>query len=328
MTTTKHWHWEKALLWIVLGLALVPTVIWVQDRGSAPAEVSASPGHHDRYQCPMHPQIVQDHPGFCPICHMRLEKVDDGDDAPVASGQPKTMKYRNPMDPTIFSDHPMKDSMGMDYIPVYEDQAGDGQKGVPGKAGFTLSQERQQLIGVRTTMAQVEPITLTVRMPGRGASGGMVLAQLLEIDAGTVRTGMRARLSGPNGASVAATVLGIGGDVDSLTHSFTITLKASAPAPWLRPGLYCEVSVPADLGLRLAVPQEAVLDTGEHQVIFVQAGTHFDPREVVLGQSGDDLVEVKQGVKAGEQVVTSANFLVDSESRFRAALNSFGGAQP
>src|SRR5665213_98804 len=263
MSTTKHGQWKKHLLWIVPVMALIPATIWVLHQDSAP--IAGQAQGHDRYQCPMHPQIVQDHPGFCPLCHMRLEKVED--DAPTgarsAPGHPKIVKYRNPMDPTIFSDHAMKDSMGMDYIPVYQDEFQDGTSVVTGKAGFTLSQERQQLIGVRTTLAQVEPIILTVTMPGRASSGGLVLAQLLEIDAGTLRPGMKARLSGPNGASVPATVVGVGRDVDSLTHSFTVTLRALAAAPWLRPGLYCEVTVPADLGHRLAVPQEAVLDTGE-----------------------------------------------------------------
>jgi hypothetical protein len=278
--------------------------------------------HHDRYQCPMHPQIIQDHPGECPICHMQLQKVEDDTAAPTSgSAGSKVVRYRNPMDPTVFSDRPTKDSMGMDYIPVYQDQAGDGNNSVAGKSGFTLSPERQQLIGVRTTMAEVKPIKLTVRMPGRASSGDRVLAQLLEIDAGTVKDGMKARLSGPNGSSVDARVVGIGASLDNLTHSFVVTVEASAPADWLRPGFFCEVEVTSDLGSGLAVPQEAVLDTGERKVLFIDDNGHFEPREVVLGRVGDDLVEVKTGLKAGDQVVTSANFLIDSESRFRAALN-------
>ena len=301
---------------VALGAA---AAAWI--RHSATRQTLATEGEQARYQCPMHPQIVQDHPGDCPICHMHLEKVEDG-----TAAKPKILKYRNPMDPKIFSDRPMKDSMGMDYIPVYADQAGD-DSGVEGKAGFALSPERQQLIGVRTAVAEVGPLSLTVRMPGRAAAGGRVLAQLLEIDAGSLKPGMKARLQGPGGASVEAIVLGVSGQVDSTTGSFGVTLRLSGPAPWLAPGAFCQVLAERDLGRHLVVPQEAILDTGLRQVLFVAIGKgRFEPREVLLGQAGDDLVEVRQGLKAGEAVVTSANFLIDSESRFRAALKQFSGA--
>src|SRR5258708_2053723 len=97
-------------LWIVLLAVLAGAGFWAHDRfSSVPLEKSH---HHEKYQCPMHPQIVQDHPGDCPICFMHLEKVEDdgGAGTQPASGQP-----------------------------------GESKSGVAGKAGFTLSQERQQL---------------------------------------------------------------------------------------------------------------------------------------------------------------------------------------
>jgi hypothetical protein len=246
--------------------------------------------------------------------------------APAAAPAHTIIRYRNPMDPTIFSDHAMKDSMGMDYIPVYGEETGTAGT-VPGKAGFSLSQERQQLIGVRTTVAEMAPLTLTVRMPGRSAGGGRVQAQLLQIDAGSLKPGMQARVLGPLGASADATVLSVDAALESPTYSFGVLLGVKGPVAWLRPGVFCQVLVDAGLGRHLLVPQEAVLDSGQRQVVFVADGLgHFEPRQVVLGQVGDDDVEVKQGLKAGEQVVSSANFLIDSESRFQAALKDFGGA--
>jgi hypothetical protein len=247
--------------------------------------------------------------------------------SPGQAAHSKIIKYRHPMDPTIFSDHPMKDSMGMDYIPVYEEGAGTDGGGVTGKAGFSLSSERQQLIGVRTTPATLAPLTLTVRMPGRAAAGGRVLAQLMEIDAGSLRPGLKAHLQGSQGARAEAVVQGVEGELDSLTHSFGVNLRVTGPAPWLRTGLYCQVVVEVDLGKRLCVPLNAVLDTGLRQVLFVVEGQgHFEPRPVTLGRVGDDWVEVTQGIREGEQVVTAANFLIDSESRFQAALQQFNGA--
>jgi membrane fusion protein, copper/silver efflux system len=142
-----------------------------------------------------------------------------------------------------------------------------------------------------------------------------------------LKPGMKARVLGPLGSSAEATVLSIDTMLDSPTYSFGVLLSVKGSAAWLKPGLFCQVLVEAGLGSHLVVPQEAVLDTGQRQVVFVADGRgHFEPREVVLGQVGDDDVEVKQGLKAGEQVVSSANFLIDSESRFQAALKDFGGA--
>ena len=76
-----------------------------------------------------------------------------------------------------------------------------------------------------------------------------------------------------------------------------------------------------------APPKAAVLDTGTHRLVFVVQGEgRFAPRPVELGREAGAYYEVRAGLTAGEQVVTSANFLIDSESRFRAALAAFGGA--
>ncbi|MGI9247124.1 MAG: efflux RND transporter periplasmic adaptor subunit [Steroidobacteraceae bacterium] len=80
-----------------------------------------------QYRCPMHPQVVRDEPGECPICGMALVKVEPravAPDAAAPEGAGKPLYYRNPMDPSQRSPVPAKDSMGMDYVPVYAEQAG------------------------------------------------------------------------------------------------------------------------------------------------------------------------------------------------------------
>lgn len=91
--------------------------------------------------------------------------------------------------------------------------------------------------------------------------------------------------------------------------------------PRLRPGMYGAVylDLPATAGL--TVPAEAVVDTGETQYLFVaKGGGHFEPRLVKIGAHGKDRVEIASGVAEGETVVTTGNFLIDSESRLRAAI--------
>jgi len=279
-----------------------------------------------KYQCSMHPQIVQDRPGTCPICHMDLSPVSISPPAGGGVKGKKIVRYRNPMDPSKFSDKPMKDSMGMDYVPVYaeEDGAAEGKSGGTGQAAFTLSERRQQLIGVKWRPTEKRKLSRRLRLPGRVTGPNSVAAELLEIDAGTLKTGMKARIMGPQEQVVDAAVSGIESAFDAVTRSYAVALETSGEAGWLKTGVYCEVSVTIEYGERLAVPAEAILYGGERKVVFVTDGKgRFKPVEVRLGKSGEDWVEVLSGVKAGDRVVTSANFLIDSESRFKAALEQF-----
>ena len=85
-----------------------------------------------------------------------------------------------------------------------------------------------------------------------------------------------------------------------------------------------EINAGAGDGKRLAVPVSAVIDSGNRQVVIVERGEGlFEPRPVKLGVRGDGLVEVRDGLKAGEKIVTAANFLIDAESNLKAALKGF-----
>jgi len=92
----------------------------------------------------------------------------------------------------------------------------------------------------------------------------------------------------------------------------------------LRPDMYVNVELNLDLGEGLAVPVSAVLPTGQRNVAFVdKGGGKLEPRFVELGRKYGDVYEIKSGVKAGERVVTSANFLIDAEAQVQGALKSW-----
>lgn len=120
------------------------------------------------FQCPMHPAITADHPGDCPICGMKLVPVTPaaGDSNASKPGERKIALYRSPMDPKQTSPSPRKDEMGMDYVPVYEDELQGGGP-VAGMATVTIDPSRQQLIGLRTAPVTKGPIGATWRTPAR-----------------------------------------------------------------------------------------------------------------------------------------------------------------
>ena len=112
----------------------------------------------------------------------------------------------------------------------------------------------------------------------------------------------------------------------------TARVRVDLPNPELL--LLHDMYVDADIdtGSRdpvLAVPESAVMDTGNRQAVFVDRGEgRFEPRQVKLGNRGNGYVEVRQGIVDSEPVVVSANFLIDAESNLKAALKGFAeGAQ-
>ena len=143
-------RFASACALIAAGLLIGSGATWMIVRHRAAVSMGAM-----RYHCPMHPEIVRDEPGECPVCGMRL--VADTASASPVPGERKVAFYRNPMDPTVHSPVPLDDSMGMAYIPVYEDELG-GAAPVPGLAGITIDPAYQRLIGVRTAVAEEGPI--------------------------------------------------------------------------------------------------------------------------------------------------------------------------
>src|SRR5438876_2627392 len=93
----------------------------------------------------------------------------------------------------------------------------------------------------------------------------------------------------------------------------------------LRPEMYGDLELHVPLGERLVVPSTAVLDTGRRQVVFLDGGNgRLVPRDIKIGYRFDDAVEVTNGLVEGDRVVTSGNFLVDSESKLQAAESMMG----
>jgi Cu(I)/Ag(I) efflux system membrane fusion protein/cobalt-zinc-cadmium efflux system membrane fusion protein len=112
--------------------------------------------------------------------------------------------------------------------------------------------------------------------------------------------------------------------VDTETRTARVRVVFSNPDLQLKPGMFVNVALKVPQGRELVIPASGVLQSGDRQIAFVQhSDGSLEPREVELGPHLGDEVIVVKGLKPGEQIVTSANFLIDSESQLQAALGSF-----
>lgn len=154
-----------------------------------------------------------------------------------------------------------------------------------------------------------------------------LLADVYEAEIGRVHVGQKATLELPAwpGETFTGRVTFIFPALATGSRTLQARIELRNPGLRLRPGMYGDVTL--DLGARTAVtiPADALVDTGEHQYVFVSKGHgRFEPRRVRSGWSGGGRVAILSGLAEGERVVTTANFLVDSESRLRAAIEGFG----
>lgn len=397
------------------------------------------------YHCPMHPAYTSDRQGDCPICGMKLVKMEQkseigsagkvisateksleeiciehkctmkdcamnvkahikpgekiscpicGEVISTASGkvvERKILYYRNPMNPEATSPVPMKDSMGMDYIPVY-----DEEKGAPAGPTVTISPEKQQLIGLQVSAVAKRDLVKVVRasgkiaydpelvvtqeefiqalkneenvkdsplqdvierarsmteaarnklrllgmgddqiaelettkkaqtnlyLPGKGESV-WAYAAIYEYEIGLVHPGDAVEIEAVAypGEKFSGRVISINPVLDAATRTNQVRVEVANPENKLKPEMFINAKIKVSLGEKLAVPESAVLDTGLRKIVYVQrSGNVLESTEVTVGQKAENYYEVVDGLKEGDLVVVSGNFLVDSESKLRSA---------
>jgi hypothetical protein len=158
-----------------------------------------------------------------------------------------------------------------------------------------------------------------------------VLAQVFQNDLGRVKIGDPATLTvyAYAGRTFSGRIDFIYPDVDMTTRTARARLVFANSGMKLTPGMFVNVVLRASMGRQLAIPASGVLQSGLRSIVFVdRGGGQLEPREVELGpQVGEEYV-VRKGLRPGERIVTSANFLIDSESQLQAALGSFAPPPP
>lgn len=150
-----------------------------------------------------------------------------------------------------------------------------------------------------------------------------VYADIYEPEMPFVELGQEATLTSAAlpGQQLKGTVIFIQPHLMEETRTLPVRLEFPNADLALKPGMFVNVELRRSMGRQLTVPVDAVLDSGERQRVFVVYGDgSFAPREVKLGERTEEFVAVTSGLRAGEKVVTRANFLVDSESNLRQAI--------
>lgn len=155
-----------------------------------------------------------------------------------------------------------------------------------------------------------------------------ILADLFGREANMVRPGMTARVSlAEQGQVLQARVSEVLPQFDPATRTLKVRLETENPSYALRPDMFVDVELPITLPPAVTVPVDAILDSGRNKTIFVDRGEgYFEPRKVEAGWRMGDRVEITEGLKPGERIVVSGTFLIDSESRMKAAAAGIYGA--
>jgi membrane fusion protein, copper/silver efflux system len=154
-----------------------------------------------------------------------------------------------------------------------------------------------------------------------------VMADVYESDAPVVHLGMPVRVLLPySGQRLSGRVDFVQPTLDPMTRTLKVRIDAANPRLTLKPEMFVDVEFEIARPARVTVPVEAVLDSGTRKTVFVDRGNgYFEPRQVETGEQVGERIEIVRGLAAGERIVTSGNFLIDSESQMKSAGSAMTG---
>ncbi len=157
-------------------------------------------------------------------------------------------------------------------------------------------------------------------------SSAWVYANVFQGDVGRLRPGQAAHVTvdAYPGRTFNGHIDQILPQVDAMTRTVRVRLVFANPGVILKPGMYVNVTIALALGRQLVIPSSGLLQSGTRQIAFIDHGQgYLEPRQVETGPQFNDQVVVLKGLHEGERIVSSANFLVDSEAQLQAAIGGF-----
>lgn len=195
---------------------------------------------------------------------------------------------------------------------------------VPASMTYTAPRDGIVLERSATTGMMAKPGDVLFRIAD--ISNVWVIADIPEYDLASVRIGAKADVTVRSlpGRTFKGTVDLVYPEVETQTRTTKVRIELPNPDGVLLANMYADVEIEAGAPKAVvAVPNSAVIDTGDRQVVFIDKGDgKFEPKDVTLGVRGENQTEITKGVAAGDKVVVSANFLLDAESNLNSALNA------
>jgi Cu(I)/Ag(I) efflux system membrane fusion protein len=355
--------WAVAVL-VTLSL-LVGTLTLFTARSSS-AAFAAEPGHatpKTYWACPMHHQIHESKPGHCPICGMTLVNVEDDS---ARSGHQAMPDGHAPIKLSMNREQMIGVTYGtvekkllfktiraagrVAYDPELYTAQNDYQEAVnqmdrvkdstlpevrhSAERMLQSSKLRLKILGLSdkqiAALARGNPTSEQGLLIHQAGQDVYIYAEIYEMDLPDVLPGLEAELTASflGGHRLTGTVV----SVDRVLNASSRTAKARILVPkaraQLRPESYVDVSIRSPLGMQVTVPFDAVLETGTQDWIFVKTtDARLEPRLITIKYRAGDEIAVESGVEPGERIATSANFLIDSESRLKAEMTETPNAK-
>lgn len=202
---------------------------------------------------------------------------------------------------------------------------------VPASIGYVAPRDGMILERMATTGMMAKPGDVLFRIAD--ISNVWVIADVPEYDLASVRNGSEVNVAIRSlpGRTFKGVVDLIYPEVEEQTRTTKVRIELPNPDGLLLANMYADVEIAAGAPKPVvAVPNSAVVDTGDRQVVFIDKGEgRFEPKDVTLGVRGEEQTEITKGIAAGDTVVVAANFLLDAESNLNSALSAMTeGAKP
>ena len=341
----------KGKVVILVLLALAGTV-WLFQSGPKEFVKTVS---SQLYICPMHPQIHSDRPGSCSICGMDLvlatEQEDGGDEhgevgehgvvhlsshkqqmiGIVTAKVEKRELFKSIRLPGRVAFDPELYTAQSEYLNALKQWRRVRKS--PSRSVLENTRQMIQSSKIRLKVlglsdGQIQELkkkgiqTEGLLVSGRGQDN-WIYADVFEMDLPWIKKGLKVKISGSvlQGKELEGEVISVDQVIDSQTRTAKVRIKPLEQNVLLRPESFVEVVILSPVGEKIAIPREAVMDTGRETFVFIKKEDgHFYPRKITMLLETNRYVAVGNGVAPGEEVVVGGNFMLDSESRLKAVI--------
>jgi len=333
-------HRNLIIIAAIILAAGIGTAIWYEHNSHV--EQNSVSENQTIYYCPMHPNYTSDRPGECPICGMTLVKMEKE----IPKHENEEIKQSDNTSVTISADRQqlirvkkatIKMETATKTIRTVGKVAFDPELAIAQREYIeamkvgdkTLADAaRQRLMLMEFGEDQIKELKGKVQqnlyLPGKTA---WVYPIIYEYELPNIVIGQPVAITPSSGGKTkTGTIRAIDPVIDQTTRTVRLRIEVPNEDGELKPNMFVNANLEINLGPKLLVPKDAVIDSGERKIVFmIHNETMFMPMEVKLGTELTDNFLIESGLSEGDEVATSANFLIDAESKLKASLGNMAG---